>query len=399
MNSDIKLNLLQEGKIHFLAPDLRFYSKNEKIDPAWAPVFYNPAMKVSRDISVALIDAYAKNFGRSSIRICEPLSATGVRGLRYAAELDVAEEVIINDKNKNAYYLEIKNILYNSLAEKVKVFNRDARALLYDFAERNEKFDVVDIDPFGSPTPFVEAALSVLKHKGLLLLTATDLAPLFGVNPGACRRKYFATPILSEFSKETGARILAAFTVREAAKIGLAAKPIFTALVRHSLRLAFIVERNKGLARRSVELIGYVTFCPRCMYRTLTTETLLERLKCPSCGSYLTVGGPLWVDKLWDNDLCQTVLQLYKSREYLDEKGLRIVELIANEADKPCLYTTVTTIARIAALKEEPSPLDLVNKVLKAGGSASLTHFDSKGFRVNLQPSEVITIVNSFEKC
>ncbi|MCX8180238.1 MAG: hypothetical protein N3E41_02510, partial [Thermofilaceae archaeon] len=311
MDSDIKLDLLQEGRIHFLAPDLKFYSKNKRLDPAWAPVFYNPAMKLSRDISIALIDAYAKNLGRSSIRICEPLSATGVRGLRYAAELDVAEEVIINDKNKNAYYLEIKNISYNNLTEKVKVFNRDARALLYDFAERNEKFDVVDIDPFGSPAPFVEAALSVLKHKGLLLLSATDLAPLFGVNPRACRRKYLATPILSEFSKEIGARILAAFTAREAAKIGLAAKPIFTVLIRHSLRLGFIVERNKGLASRSVELIGYVTFCPKCMYRTLT-ETLPERFKCPSCGGHLTVGGPLWVDKLWNNDFCHTVLQLYK---------------------------------------------------------------------------------------
>ncbi|MDW8005057.1 MAG: hypothetical protein RMI04_09630, partial [Thermofilaceae archaeon] len=102
---------------------------------------------------------------------------------------------------------------------------------------------------------------------------------------------------------------------------------------------------------------------------------------------------------LWNNDFCHTVLQLYKSREYLDEKGLRIIKLIVNEAEKPYLYTTVTTIAKIAALNEEPSPLNVVNKILKAGGSASLTHFDSKGFRANLQPSEIIMIINSFEKC
>jgi len=387
----LKLVEIAEGKIRLRIPDLSYYG-GERAEPAWAPVFYNPAMRVSRDLSVAIVEAYARLAGRGSIRVCEPLSATGVRGLRYAAEVAAVKEVVLNDRNPLAYKLASANAGLNGLGDRVSVHNREARALLAEFAEKKERFDVVDIDPFGTPAPFVEPALLALKHGGLLMVTATDLAPLFGVKPRSCLRKYFAKPIASEFSKEVGARILAAFIVREAAKLGLAARPVYTFLSRHSLRLALVVERSKSKAYRAVTRVGYVVYCPRCLYRSLEGEPPKEA-KCPLCGGEVVVGGPLWVDDLWDREFAQAVLEAYRERDYMSADGLKVTKLIAIEAGKPPLYTTVASLAKLATLKEEPSPSKLVERLSSLARAASLTHFDPKGLRTDLQPRELARLL------
>ena len=389
----LKLVETEEGKVRLLIPDLSYYG-GERAEPARAPVFYNPAMKVSRDISVAIVEAYARIGGRDSISVCEPLSATGARGLRYAAEVAAVKEVVLNDRNPLAHKLALANAKLNGLGDRVKVYNREARALLAEFAERREKFDVVDIDPFGTPAPFVEFALLALKHKGLLMVTATDLAPLFGVKPSSCLRKYFAKPLASEFSKEVGARILAAFVAREAAKLGLAARPVYTFLSRHSLRLALVVERSKSKASRAVSQVGYAVYCPSCLYRA-PEKVFPKEARCPLCGRGVEIGGPLWVGDLWDEKFASMVLEVYRERSYMSAEGLKIARLITLEAGKPPLYTTVASLAKLASLKEEPSPLELVEKLASLKLTASLTHFDPKGLRTDLQPSELARLLTA----
>jgi len=388
----IKLIEIREGKIRLKIPDIRFYS-GDKLEPAWAPIFYNPRMSVSRDISVALVEAYSLTSKRDKIRVCEPLSATGVRGLRYAAEVEAVEEVILNDRDRSAYELERENASLNGLEHKVSIYNRDARALLAEMAERGYKFDVIDIDPFGTPAPFVEAALTALKHGGMLCITATDLAPLFGVYPSACMRKYSAVPLRAEFSKEVGARILAAFVIREAAKLGLAARPIYTVLTQHALRQAFLVKRSKSEARRLVSQLGFARYCGRCLYRDMVRGLTCIRAECPSCGKPLRVAGPLWTGPLWDSEFSKLVEECYGRRDYMSAEGLKLVKTIRAEADKPALYTTVTALVKLSRSANEPSPARVVKVVENEGGEASLTHFDPKGIRSNLQPLELIKLL------
>jgi tRNA G26 N,N-dimethylase Trm1 len=38
-----------------------------------------------------------------------------------------------------------------------------------------KKFHCVDIDPYGSPSPFVDAAVQCVADGGLLMVTATDM--------------------------------------------------------------------------------------------------------------------------------------------------------------------------------------------------------------------------------
>lgn len=56
---------------------------------------------------------------------------------------------------------------------------------MYQHRNKN-KFDCVDLDPYGSPSPFVDAAVQCVADGGLLMVTATDMVsflfPLFVPN-------------------------------------------------------------------------------------------------------------------------------------------------------------------------------------------------------------------------
>ena len=45
---------------------------------------------------------------------------------------------------------------------------------MYEHRHKN-KFHCVDIDPYGSPSPFIDAAVQSVSDGGLLMITATDM--------------------------------------------------------------------------------------------------------------------------------------------------------------------------------------------------------------------------------
>ena len=61
--------------------------------------------------------------------------------------------------------------------------------------EDEKRYNVIDVDPYGSPTRFLDSAVRALKNGGLIALTATDMAVLCGVKALVCTRKYFGKPL------------------------------------------------------------------------------------------------------------------------------------------------------------------------------------------------------------
>ena len=41
--------------------------------------------------------------------------------------------------------------------------------------KRKAQFECVDIDPYGTPSPFIDAAVQCVADGGLLMVTATDM--------------------------------------------------------------------------------------------------------------------------------------------------------------------------------------------------------------------------------
>ncbi|MGZ7067023.1 MAG: tRNA (guanine(10)-N(2))-dimethyltransferase, partial [Methanobacterium sp.] len=153
---------INEGIVKIITPELHKISSK-------APVFYNPVMELNRDLSILAIKTYVKNLGRK-IKICDAFGGSGIRGVRYEKEIDEVENVVISDINPLAIQYIEENIKLNEL-DNIYVFKEDANILL---RKCRGKFDVVDIDPFGTPSPFIESAGISLKSGGMICATATD---------------------------------------------------------------------------------------------------------------------------------------------------------------------------------------------------------------------------------
>lgn len=77
------------------------------------------------------------------------------------------------------------------------------------YQHRQEKqFDVIDLDPYGCPSIFLDSAVQSVKKGGLLLVTATDMAVLAGNSPETCHCKYGAVSLKMKCCHEMAVRIL-----------------------------------------------------------------------------------------------------------------------------------------------------------------------------------------------
>jgi len=217
-----------EGKIKILVPKLEAFVKEPwEYAPSKAPVFYNPTMELNRDLAVLAVQAYQRMVKRELVA-CEPLAGCGVRGIRLATEVEGVLKVFMNDISSEAAKLADFNVKLNNLAERVLVANEDANLFLSRYAAPRRRFDCVDIDPFGSPVLYLDSALRALRNNGLIALTATDMAPLCGVHPKACLRKYGGKPLRTEYCHELSARLLIGCLASLAAKHDIGVNPVFS---------------------------------------------------------------------------------------------------------------------------------------------------------------------------
>jgi len=51
---------------------------------------------------------------------------------------------------------------------------------MYQHRDPRKRVDVVDLDPYGTAAPFIDAAVNCIADGGLLCVTCTDLAVLAG---------------------------------------------------------------------------------------------------------------------------------------------------------------------------------------------------------------------------
>lgn len=178
------LNKIKENSCTIYAPVGKISKK--------LPVFYNPEMKLNRDICILLLKSVP-----SELKIADILAGTGVRSIRLLKELPKSriKTVDINDCNPEAEKLIKKNLKLNKIkGKKAVVHCKDAN----DFLIESNGFNYIDIDPFGSPNPFLDNSIRRLARDGILAVTATDTSALAGSHPDSCKRKYWAMPLRNE---------------------------------------------------------------------------------------------------------------------------------------------------------------------------------------------------------
>lgn len=381
---------VQEGVASILVPEL-VGSEGEHIDHtrSLAPVFYNPVMKLNRDSAVLALGAYQKNVYRP-ISVCEPLCGTGVRGIRLALEVEGVERVVVSDLNPRAVELAEENVSLNQVSDRVSVRLLEANLLLSLHASPLRRFDYVDIDPYGSPAPYIDSAVRACRKDGLIALTATDMAPLCGVNPGACLRKYGGTPLRTGYCRETALRLLTGVLVAMAAKHEAAPRPLFGYTADHYVRLYAKMGRGAKKANRSLKELGYILHCFGCSNRKAVTSSLMRYpYECDVCGSRMLAAGPIWIGELADGSFCKNMLEISERSELSSNKRLmRIIRLVRDEIAFPPGYYNIDKLC--SKLRMPSIASDRAFSALEEAGLRVVgTHMDARGFKTDASISEI----------
>lgn len=280
----------------------------ERQVPATSPVFFNPAASVNRDVSVAITEA------AGGATFCDALAATGARGLRIAKEVSRRMEVTLVDFNRDALEVAEKSARANGVLGRCRFVCSEARTFLSSRYGRGKRFDFVDIDPFGSPAPFLQAMVAATADGGVVSATATDTAALCGVCPSVCRRRYSATSLNNSFHHETGARILLNSIRRHAAAVERGIVPVAAHSTKHYIRVYARIEDGAKKADETLDREGYVTVCSKC---NNAAGASFPARACDRCGGRLRWAGPLWVGRLTDRRV------LEKAKEVALVRGFR----------------------------------------------------------------------------
>jgi tRNA (guanine26-N2/guanine27-N2)-dimethyltransferase len=349
---------IKEGTITITAPVEEKVSKE-------LPVFYNPAMKFNRDTSILLLKAIENR----KMLVCDLLAGTGIRSIRFLAELPKGkiECITINDSSEEATKLVKKNLAANreliGKKAKVKVTAKDASILLLE----SNGFDYIDIDPFGTPNPFLDSAIRRLARDGILAVTATDTSSLAGTYPLVCQRRYWAAPDPGPLKHEVGLRILIRKVQLVAAQYEKALTPIFSYAKEHYMRVFFRCEKSKS---KSDEIIK-------------------------SHGVFNDVG-PMWLGPLCDQDVVEKMYSLATRLKY-DFDG-RFLQLIRDENRLNIVgFYDIHDLCNKNSI-QVPAFDGIFTELARRRCKASRTHFSEYGIKTDIEKAVLVRILKELAK-
>lgn len=347
-------------------------------------VFLNPKAKLNRDISVVI----AKEFFKGRFSVLDATSATGIRAIRYAKEAN-ADPITVLDINEDAIDIIHRNLSLNNV--NATVIRDDIRS----FSLRSDKrFNLIDIDPFGSPALLVNSAFTLASKRALLFVTATDTAVLCGNKHRAALKKYNAITFDSDISHEVGARILIYFIARIASQYNFGIEPLAVLSYNTYIRLYLKIERGDDKAMKSIESYGFFYKCNECGNQGLYTRYNIEQ-RCSVCNSRVNISGPLWIGKLFNeresySDALKDLASTYKANEWR-----WIIKAILEELDIPFYYYLPEITSR---LKKGSISIDKLIELLRSNGyMASRTHFNKSAIKCSCSYSELKGIISDLK--
>ncbi|KAI6028745.1 tRNA methyltransferase [Pisolithus orientalis] len=337
--------------------------------------------------------------------LLEALSATGLRSIRYAKEIPLVRFVVANDLSESATAAMRRNVDLNGLGPspetgegKVRVNEGDACALMYNHRTEKSRVDVVDLDPYGTAAPFLDAAVQAVTDGGLLCVTCTDLAVLATTNYfEKCFSNYGGVPVKAEYCHEAALRLVFNTISTSASRYGRYIEPLLALSVDFYVRLfvrvhSGAVEVKKAASNTSMYYIcsGCQSFFEQKLGRTI--EKVNEKTgarsyqfktqvgppvpsECSDCGFPLHVSGPMWAGPLHNPEFVSKVLEHVEGN--LDKYGtsarMRGMLTVAKEELHTPFYFTPARVAGFFHCTT-PSLEEVASALLHAGSDVSRSH-------------------------
>ncbi|EPY28731.1 tRNA (guanine-N2-)-methyltransferase [Strigomonas culicis] len=319
---------------------------------------------------------------------------------------------------------------------------------------QQELVDVVDLDPYGTVSPFLDNAFRCVKEGGLLLLTSTDSPILCGNFPDTCHAKYNSISYKGDHCHEMAVRLLLAAVERVANKHKKYVVPLLSLHIDFYVRCFLRVYTQPAETKLSVTKLGHQLQCTQCpafwvrpmararvqekkQKRARETEAgpapadapvagalpppeaypapadrarqpkvtaaLLEQLlqqgagSCPVCGGAVTISGPLYAAPTQHRAFLTELLACIETREaagqlnaYGRVKGL--VQTALEELPHAPLFYDLPELASYAQARCPPTPL-FVGALARLGYSCSQVHCAPAGLKTDCPPDVVMRVM------
>jgi tRNA (guanine26-N2/guanine27-N2)-dimethyltransferase len=382
-----RLKLIREGRTELYVPKGSVAGGV----PETFPVFFNPAARTNRDISVSVARVTRPR------TFLDALAGTGARGVRIANECGESTEegradgpeVTLVDFNRGSLAVARRNVKRNALLRRCEVVHGETNMYLCSRFERDEKFDAIDVDPFGTPASYLQAALMASTDGGLVSFTATDAAVLCGVYPPVSFRRYGALPVRNEFVHETGIRILLGFAARMGGINDIGVEPVLAHSTLHYFRAYVRVRKGATQADRAMQDLGYVTQCNGCHERWEGTSPLS---RCASCGARVRPAGPLWIGRVVDEGVVAGACASCSKEEWR-EAVTTLAALKGVDGFRPFSYSLERACSR---LKMPSTSVGRVIEELEGSGHAAARQpFEVEGVTTNATYEQFTEAVRS----
>jgi tRNA (guanine26-N2/guanine27-N2)-dimethyltransferase len=353
-------------------------------------VFYNPRMRLCRSFASLAVGALPEK----ELVACDAFCASGIRGIRYAKENGNIDRTMFVDIGEREFLAAKANAKRAKM--KYEALHGNISRLVFDI-----RADFLEIDPFGSPAPYLYdsfRAFNPLK-RAYLSVTATDVAVLCGGKTKACLKNYHSYPMNNEFTHETGMRIMIKKIAETAAEFNMGIEPLVSLSKEHYLKTIVKVTRGADLAHESLMKLGYVNFCPACGWRG--SSQFPER-RCPSCAprtkkpkQEVRFAGPLWLGELHDAKTLSRMGALNRRRAYTDKEELgKIITRMGGEVGMPPFYYDVHQMCRLLGRGSVPKMDAVLEKLQKKGDRAVRTHFSETAIKTDATLKAVKSVIS-----
>ena len=309
-------------------------SSKLKEQPHKCDVFYNPVQVFNRDISLlttlcfSLEKKKTKGEKFKPLRFLDALTASGLRLFRVAKEMPSSLISEVKGCDLSDFSRDIFNInLHLNNLENAKNIQYNLTDANHFMSTRSplEKFDVIDLDPYGTMVPFLDATLSAATKNSLLCLTSTDTRVLCGSDRHKCFYMYGAVRGGTDFIEETALRIAMGTVQRIANTKGKAVEPILCVQSDFYIRLFVRVVNSKQKCWQSMTTSGMQFYCKSCgnqhvqnfgekhksdPKKTQPKKFGLETSYCEICNGNLSMNGPLYTGKLYNVEFVKNMVQM-----------------------------------------------------------------------------------------
>lgn len=326
-------------------------------------IFYNPNMRFCRSISSLAVGAIGE-----PLEVVDAFCASGIRGIRYAKENPNVSKLSSLDIEKTAVKAAVKN------AKSVKIKSTGIADNITTAAFETDA-DFLEIDPFGTPSPYLADAMRFFNSKKIAYLsaTATDVAVLCGGKLAASLKNYQAKPLNCSFTHEIGLRILMRRVVDVAAEFNLGVEPLISFSDQHYLKTVMRMVRGAEPAFESQRKSGHLSFCKKCGWRI---SSKFPAVACVFCASDIDWAGPLWLGELHSLPFVKKMQELNGGREYEDKPKLsRFLSLMEGEVGMPPYYYNIHELCKLNRIQPVPKFEAVLKSLTGRGYKAGRTHF------------------------